>query len=371
MNLDFVNNPYSDIIQLLIYRENLNVLNNGDQFFAEPLVFAYFNNKKNNLFPKAVLKEILQSYFFKKEPLKIKYSFNQNGVAYIPKLGYFKEREITPFEPILMLEDFEVLKEIHPLLKKYFVEFYKGHIVNNSPAFKSVWKEHYDELKEAILTIKIYLPEFYDELKFANKKIYLHDNPKILNFTTIETLGMLYFYVVGKKNLVYFIEELIHQGSHNYLYYIIHNKRDFFKIDVENLVMRDFNNKDWDYRTIYGAFHGLFTVKQRVKCFDKLLSQNVFSGPYKHELLGRLADQFSRFRTGLELLDLNDVFTPKGVQFYEELDSNCYAILEKYKSLKNEFDLSNRDLDFRYKDFCELNPFETFQKKDEFNYYQF
>ena len=111
MNLDFVNNPYSDIIQLLIYRKNLNILNNGDDFFAEPLVFAYFNNKKDNLFPKAVLKEILQGYLLKKGPLKIKYSFNQNGVAYIPKLGYFKEREITPFEPILMLEDFEVLKE--------------------------------------------------------------------------------------------------------------------------------------------------------------------------------------------------------------------------------------------------------------------
>ena len=138
MNLDFVNNPYSDIIQLLIYRKNLNILNNGDDFFAEPLVFAYFNNKKDNLFPKAVLKEILQGYLLKKGPLKIKYSFNQNGVAYIPKLGYFKEREITPFEPILMLEDFEVLKEIHPLLKKYFVEFYKGHIVNDSPKFKSV-----------------------------------------------------------------------------------------------------------------------------------------------------------------------------------------------------------------------------------------
>jgi hypothetical protein len=327
-------------------------------------LFSYFNSNKNSLFPKETLDEILQGYFIKKEKLKINHSFNRNGIAYIPKIGYFKKGEINPFEKILKKDDFEVVKEIHPTQEKYFVEFYKGHIVNNSPEHISVWKAHYEELFKAIDIIKKYLPEFYKELVFANKKIYLHNNPKILNFTSVETLGMLYFYIIGKYNLIYFIEELIHQGSHNYLYYLVHNRKDYFKIDVDNLMMRDFTKQKWDYRTIYGAFHGLFTVTQRVACFDKLLTLNVFTGREKHELLGRLTDQFSRFRTGLELLNFNEVYTKKGIEFYNELDTKCESLLIKYDNLQDEFDLSNRDLDFRYEDFCRLNPLENFIKKD-------
>ncbi|MBE9490302.1 MAG: hypothetical protein IMY67_08425 [Bacteroidetes bacterium] len=182
---------------------------------------------------------------------------------------------------------------------------------------------------------------------------------------------MLFFYVIGDENLIYFIEELIHQGSHNYLYYVVHNRKDYFKIDVNNLIMRDFTKQQWDYRSIYGAFHGLFTVTQRVECFDKLLTQNIFSGREKHELLGRLTDQFSRFRTGLELLDFNEAYTEKGIQFYNELDTKCGSILKKYARLKKEFNLSNRDLDFRYDDFCKLNPFEDFLIKDEKRIFNF
>jgi hypothetical protein len=358
-----------DTIKLLVFKESQNSIKKlsieDNMIFLEPLLFSYFNNKKYNLFPKETLEEILQGYFLTKEKIKIKYSFNKNGIAFIPEVGYFKKGENTPCEPILKNGDFEIVKEVHPTQEKYFVEFYKGHIVNENPEHNSAWKNHFEELFKAIEIIKIHLPHFYKELTFANKKIYLHDNPKILNFTSVETLGMLYFYIIGGNNLIYFIEELIHQGSHNYLYYLLHNRKDYFKIDVDNLVMRDFTKQQWDYRTIYGAFHGLFTVTQRVECFDKLLTKNVFSGREKHELLGRLTDQFARYRTGLELLDFNKVYTQKGIEFYNGLDTKCASILKKYVSLKDEFDLSNRDLDFRYDDFCKLNSFEDFLKKDD------
>lgn len=363
-----------DSIKLLVFKQDSKVLKKiifKEDTFLEPLLFSYFNSKKENLFPKETLIEILQGYFIQKGKLKIKYSFNRNEVAYIPKIGYFKKGKESLYEQILKKGDFEIIKEIHPTQEKYFVEFYKGHIVNSNPEHSSVWEEHHEELFEAIDVIKKHLPEFYEQLLFANKKIYLHNNPKILNFTTVETLGMLYFYVIGKNNLIYFIEELIHQGSHNYLYYVIHNRKEYFKIDVDNLVMRDFTNQLWDYRTIYGAFHGLFTVTQRVVCFDKLLTQNIFKEREKHELLGRLTDQFTRFRTGLELLDFNKVYTKKGIEFYNELDAKCDSILNKYKRLKYEFDLSNRDLDFRYDDFCTLNSFNDFKQKEKQGKFKF
>jgi len=360
-------------IKFLLYKESSKIIEkidfDDDRIFLEPLLFAYFNSKTDNLFSDEMLTEIMQGYFIDEKPLKIKQSYNKQVIAYLPNIGYFKNGE--KIDTILKIDSFEILKEIHPILEKYFVEFYKGHILDNKPKQNSVWQENYKELENAILVIKEHLFEFYLDLAFANRRIYLHDNPKILNFVSIETLGMLYFYVIGDNNLIYFIEELIHQGSHNFLHYVLHNRNEYFKIDVDNIIMRDLTKKDWDYRNVYGTFHGLYTVTRRVECFDILLSKNVFSGNQKHELLGRLADQFSRFRTGLELLDLDAVYTERGKAFYIELDEKCSSILKKYEKLKNEFDLSNRDLDFRYTDFCELNSYATFLEKDKQDFYKF
>ncbi|UPT71844.1 MAG: hypothetical protein M0D53_05950 [Flavobacterium sp. JAD_PAG50586_2] len=365
---------FVDTIKILLYKEENEIFEkinfDEDEIFLDPLLFAYLNNKRDTSFSKETLLEIVQGHYIKEEPLLIDHSLNKDGIAYIPNLGYF-DKQGNKSEDIFKIDNFEILKTIHPVLEKYFVEFYKGHIVNQNPSHKSVWKENYKELQHSIHIIKEHLPEFYKELLFANRKIYLHDNPKILNFATVETLGMLYFYVIGNSNLIYYIEELIHQGSHNFLYYVVHNRKDYFKIDVDNIIMRALTKQDWDYRSVYGAFHGLYTVTKRVECFDILLSKNVFSGKEKHELLGRLTDQFSRFRTGLELLNLDEIYTEKGKLFYNELDQKCQSILSKYKMLPSIFNLSNRDLDFRYEDFCTLNPITEFNEKDEQGIFKF
>lgn len=367
-------NYFINTIKLLIYKETPSLLEKvnlkDDYAFLEPLLFTYFNNKDKKLKSNKLLYEILQGYFINNEKLKIEDSFNNKNIAYIPNLGYYNEGKFL-IEPILRKDHFEIIKAIHPLLEKYFVEFSKGHILNAKPKHNSVWKENYKQVFKSLEIIKQELPKFYKELTFANRAIYLHDNPKILNFTTIETLGMLYFYVIGKNNLIYFIEELIHQGSHNYFYYVVHNRKKYFKIDVDNLIMRDYTKQKWDYRNIYGAFHGLVTVAKRVACFDILLQKNVFNGREKHELLGRFTDQFSRFRTGLELLNFKEVYTEKGIELYNEYDAICLKIFKKYKKLVTTFDLSNRDVDFRYNEFCKLNPYEDFLKKEKEGYFNF
>jgi len=372
-----VNQDFYELInttKMLIYKEESSLLEkldfNDDAAFQEPLLFIYFNSKGHYSFSVEILYEILQGYFIKKEDLLIKESLDKNGIAFVPNLGYF-DKKGNIVENLLKVDEFEILKTCHPLLESYFVESYKGHTVNAKPLHNSVWKENYKTLENAILIVKEHLPDFYKELVLANRRIYLHDNPKILNFASIETLGMLYFYVLGTQNLIYFIEELIHQGSHNFLYYVVHDRKEYFKIDVDNIVMRDLTLQQWDFRTVYDAFHGLFTVTQRVVCFDILLSQNVFEGREKHELLGRMTDMIPRFMTGLELLDLDHVYTKMGKDYYFELFQKCDLILQRYKKLTTAFDLSHQDLDFRYDKFCELNSYEDFLQKDNDNYYTF
>jgi hypothetical protein len=368
-------NEIVNTIKILIYKENPSLLDKldfeNDNIFLEPLLFAYFNSKFDSSLPNQMLEEILQGYFLNNDKIKNIYSFNKNNISYIPQVGYFSKENKDFFSEILMIHDFEIIREIHPVLEKYFSETKDGHVINSEPKFESAYMQSYYELSLAIQIIKTHLPVFYTQLVFANKKIFLHNNPKIYNFTTIKTLGMLYFYVIGGYNVIYFIEEIIHQGSHNYLNYAFYHKEKYFKIDAENIVMRDLTNQLWDYRSVFSAFHGLYTVTKRLEGFDILLSKNVFIGRDKHELLGRMLDQFLRVETGLEYLNSKEVFTELGFNLYLKLLKNSKKILAKYDKLKDIIDVSNIGVDFRYDDFCKLNPIENFynlEKQGVFNF---
>ena len=133
-----------EILQILLYKENPSLLEKinfeDDNIFLEPLLFAYFNSKKDNFFTKEMLTEIMQGYFVENEPLLLKESLNYDEIAYIPNLGYF-DKKGNKIDDILKIDAFEIVKINHPLLEKYFYEFYKRHIVNANPIHISVWKE--------------------------------------------------------------------------------------------------------------------------------------------------------------------------------------------------------------------------------------
>lgn len=79
--------------------------------------------------------------------------------------------------------------------------------------------------------------------------------------------------------------------------------------------------------------------------------------------MGRLANLKKRFHTGLELLNLDEVYTERGKQVYEILDHKCVNIISKLHHIEGMFDLSNQPAEFSYAHFLAANPFEKFMAK--------
>ncbi|HRP88532.1 MAG TPA: hypothetical protein PKX92_00700 [Edaphocola sp.] len=73
----------------------------------------------------------------------------------------------------------------------------------------------------------------------------------------------------------------------------------------------------------------------------------------------------------MELLIKEDVYTAEGINLYDYYDNICKRVLKKYNLLSKEFDLSHRDLDFRYEAFCKLNSFEKFLEQEKNDYFKF
>ncbi|MEZ4786458.1 MAG: hypothetical protein R2790_00870 [Flavobacterium haoranii] len=86
-----------------------------DNVFQEPLLFAYFNSKKDNLFSDNMLTEIMQGYFVEKEPLLLKESYNQEGIAYIPNAGYF-DKDGNKVDEICIINNTLIELIIHPIV---------------------------------------------------------------------------------------------------------------------------------------------------------------------------------------------------------------------------------------------------------------
>ncbi len=272
-----------------------------------------------------------------------------------------KEKEYYGDEKLLLNESFYVIKDTLQILKPFFFEFYRGEITNPNPSYHSTWSTFYEHAEKGLRVLEKFVPGFYSELIFANNTLFFHDNIKIINFVTKRTQGLLYFNTLPENDEIYFIEEFIHQGSHNFLNLLLHDKETWF-LDIAALEkpMSELTGKKGDYRSFFSMFHGLYTVTKRIDCFHVLLKANYFKGKQKHELLGRMTDQYQRFYKGgyNTKIDLKKICTPKGLELYNFLFETGKNILEDYHHLPKKFDLSNRDVDFRYKDFCKLNPIE-------------
>jgi len=302
-----------------------------DDFFMNPLVFAFFNNdkieKSEDLLEKILNNEYTQTPMLHKQ------------------INYYKAKP-------------EILNE-------FYQETYRGHVVNRTPDFE-VNLDKISKAQKALDVIENHLPDSYQQISYSNKSVFFHTNNKVINFVTKSFQGFLSFWVADEVTELYFIEEFLHQGAHNYLNLYLHRTELFFKHNPEEIPMSKISVNRADYRSFMSAFHGLYTVAVRLIGFRQLLESNIYKGRLKHELLGRYADELARIRDlGIYNIDTKKLLTPKGEKLYKSLVKVGRSYYNKDEYLLTLFDMSDRDIDFYYSQFCIKNSYQNFTKNLE------
>ena len=309
---------------------------------------------------------------------------DEQGLIYLPEIGWLKThlqnemvtigRDVTvnglsvsihdnkvpfAFEPLLKISDtpFELVNHQHPLLAPHYFDS-KNKLV--AVEIVNITKLQKGNLTKAFALIRNFVPEFYNLLEQAIQKVVIFNDPSVKrnSFATVSVHGCSFFNSFQQEyDEIFFLEEIIHQCSHNTFNCILFgNDSDFFKIDIQKAILGDFIGNDAENRTIHSALHGLYTVAKRYEAFEILSNKNIFTDKHQHEFLGRLGDLRKRFRTGLEQLNRNDIFTNSGADIYQTLDDFCFQTIVKIDKSGINFDFSNQPSEFSYSKFLELNP---------------
>lgn len=359
-------------IKLLLYKEDeflFNKLNfDDDNTFLEPLLFTYFNGKTHESFSKEILEEFMQGYFINKNTVKIKYLYNTNGIAYLPKIGYFKGSPPTQIDQLHIVNDskIELLKDNCELLNSVLKTDKKDCKSNGINLSLAISEKNIFFLTNSLQYIKYSSPEYYNLMDICCKKMVLFKaDPNYINsFATINAHGIAFFNVYQENyDEVFFVDDIAHQTGHIILTTLLFERNKFFLID-ENKNIGIITNIDKEYRSFYILFHALFTYYTSLLCLNKCIENKCFNLSQTHEAKGRIGfylkklmsdmDSFKKvidFYNGIEFVLTND-----GIEIYHMMKITFTEMITKWYSISKKYDYKNQPYNFTYQEFIKLNP---------------
>jgi len=242
----------------------------------------------------------------------------------------------------------------HPLFQKLFRRLPEGDPV----AFEEPAERLKGALAKGFRIIKKVNPKHFEELNRECVQAVILENENINSMASLHIHGGVLFSTRAENDEIFFAEDIIHQGGHVNFNAVTVEPTRIFTIPGGTQICV-FTTADHDKRSISTALHGNFTLARMCQFFDECLSMNLFSGRQEHELIGRFALAWDRFKYGLEIIDDKRLYTEDGFRIHQLLMDVYQDIFPRRQRLLEKQDLSNPPYVFRYALFREINPADS------------
>lgn len=360
-----------NVFKVLIYNENLDLLNkisfDNDFVFLEPLLFVYFNKKKDNLFTTEMLTEIMQGYFIIPDNFLLNESFNKNKIAYVPNSGYFDNKK-NKIDEIYKIKDTSIELLLHPIihLKTIFRDFNENVIVENKIEISKALSLKYEEaLINAFQYIKQSNNGHFNLIQECCRKIVIFktDSNYTNSFATINAHGIAFFNVYQEDyDEVFFVDDIAHQTGHIIMTTILFDRKKYFIID-ENINLGTILKSKTEYRSFYTLFHALYTYYTTLLCLDSCIKNECFDKRQMHEANGRIGFYLIKYKADLlnfkkvvnHYEKIENVLTTNGIEIYKTIEDKYFEITNKYIIITREFNYDNQPYNFTFKNFIKQN----------------
>lgn len=353
-----------------------------DTIYLEPLLFSFFNSDSS----KIPLDQILFGYYEERiRPYSVLVKSDSSGNIFLPNYGYFESLQSCSTFNLIKVEDswglfkddvrincrfhklktfqfsklLEVTNNIDPLSERFFYSW-KSVDTNNIHDFLigdavSKVADYQSLIEQAFTIIHQCFPEEFKKYAYSTRRIVLFSHPALRNFVNPQMHGTIYLNVSDKSTLGFFLEEIVHQCSHTIFDAVLAETDSFFKVDPSTELGKFIERND--RRTLFSAFHGIYTTGQIVEVLTGIYksAQLKLSLKERHEILGRLAINKNRINIGLEKAPLNEIFTEKGFVLFNKLNDRLLKNITENDHLF-DFEMSTHPVVFDYDKFKDDNP---------------
>ena len=213
---------------------------------------------------------------------------------------------------------------------------------------------HAGSVERAVTILDDVAADLLVSLLGVTRRVVVFHDDELDSFASFSAHGTAFLQAEPDVDEVFFVEDLAHQCGHILFNAMTLDRNEFFVVDPETPLKSETRKTD-EHRSVYVAFHGLFTECLMCICLERCRQEGVFTGRQQHELLGRLS--FILKRLNLDLLNLNreGLFSSEGEELYR-LFARVFD--EVYRGARDQivgFNLGNQPYAFRYERFAAVN----------------
>lgn len=345
----------------------------ADKVFLQPAVFAWLTTNCTTINPYQVFYAALPS---EQRPTRLSVTANGHGRAYFPGLGYvaglfpsattwiecnnsesifYSGRRKLHLKPTCYLgpRPAEFTYEPDAILQPIFSR--DGADVD----YDAVAAEPAQRLCAAALErLANSQPQIYSLLLIATRRIHLYRSAELDSFASLSAHGAAFLNVPDSPSEVFFLDDFAHQGGHVVFNAATLDSERYFRCGAHT-PLHDLGASPDDTRTLYSAFHGLFTYSIILSVLSSYLLTDDLECHIEHELRGRIAFYLFKFRMELENLAQPKLYKSDGEYLYQGFLA-CYEQVQRDCSDEVQgLDLSNQSHVFDYARFAQLNSRAT------------
>jgi HEXXH motif-containing protein len=344
-----------------------------DETFLEPLLFAYFSEKE----PGVELGQLLVGALPPSErPEAVEVRSDAAGRVYVPGIGYFAtelpsasllleldgggghalsrvgRRVACAFEELLYVPGtrIEVARHQDPLLATRFLD---TSLRRAEVEVDGHGERHLEHLSRALGLIRELCPSYHAELARTVRQVVVFRASDVNSFATVNAHGTVFLGAGPQDDEAFFFDELVHQCGHVVFNALTVRRRDFLAVEP-SAELGTFAPDEQDGRTVYDAFHGLYTEHVMSSCMRTLDECGVLSGRLAHELFGRLSFITQKFAVDLANLSAQGIFTDLGREIYAYFAEDFRSLAADRPDLLAT-DMKNQPYTFSYDTFARDN----------------
>jgi len=330
-----VDNKLLELLITLCLRENKIATENVESYesFNNPLLFAYFNNKKFGLFGE-----------------------EQFEITLLDQTCYQR----------IESSEIKLLKIKHPVLNGTFKDNEKPIEYSKIIIKETINDYFYPILKNAISYIKSSSPEHYEIIEKHCQAVCLFFTPpsNTNSFATINAHGMAFLNVYQQEEYdeVFFVDDLSHQTGHIIMNSFWFDRKKHFIIG-ENNAIKDIVKDPKEYRSFFILYHALYTYYATILCLEDCIDNNLFNSSQELEASARIVFYLKKYVSDLAKFELvckhfggiDNVLHQENKHLYYKIKEKYVSSFERWKNEINQFNFQKQPYNFTFSIFKQNN----------------